>query len=126
MGEGACTRMFLMLPNDRSRDMLAVSDEPIRPGSMASDILTRTDLARMLERPLPLSPHPGRPETQHIEDLALARAILAGSEAAWHSFIRRYGQLIQSVIRRYLGRSDDARSLFVDVLETLFHGKLRE
>jgi len=69
---------------------------------------------RMAERPL------------HGEDLALARAVLAGSEDAWHAFIRKYSRLIMAVIRRYLWSrwSDDAQSLHASVLESLYRGGL--
>jgi len=61
----------------------------------------------------------------HGDDLALAREILAGSEAAWHTFLRRYSRLIMAVIRRYVpNRSDEARSLYADVLESLYRNGL--
>jgi DNA-directed RNA polymerase specialized sigma24 family protein len=59
----------------------------------------------------------------HRDDLALAREVLAGSEAAWHTFLRGYSRLIMAVIRRYVSnRGDEARSLHADVLASLYHG----
>ncbi|MGH7731626.1 MAG: RNA polymerase sigma factor [Candidatus Eiseniibacteriota bacterium] len=72
-------------------------------------------------------PSPAREtvEILHSEDLALARAVLAGSADAWHTFIRRYSRLIMAVIRRYVGnRGDEARSVHADVLESLYRGGL--
>jgi DNA-directed RNA polymerase specialized sigma24 family protein len=71
----------------------------------------------------------GRTETVpplHGEDLALVRAILAGSDDAWQAFIRRYSRLIMAVIRRYVWSrwSDDAESLHARVLESLYRGGL--
>jgi len=62
----------------------------------------------------------------HGEDLALARAVLAGSEGAWHAFIRKYSRLIMAVIRRYVwGRwNDEAQLLHARVLESLYRGGL--
>lgn len=62
----------------------------------------------------------------HPEDLALARAILGGSEESWHVFVHRYSGLILAVARRYLGgrRGDVVRSLYADVLHSIRHRKL--
>jgi RNA polymerase sigma factor (sigma-70 family) len=59
-------------------------------------------------------------------DLKLARAILEGSLTAWHEFIERYSGLIFGVIRRRLVAEDedDIRSVYVDVLKSLYDGKL--
>lgn len=59
-------------------------------------------------------------------DLALAQAIIAGSDEAWHTFIRRYSRLIMAVIRRYVWDrwSDEARALHADVLESLYRRDL--
>lgn len=62
--------------------------------------------------------------TPHPQDVALSRAILAGSTAAWQTFIKRYSRLIMAMIRRYVRESDDARSLHAHVLESLYGGGL--
>ncbi len=74
---------------------------------------------RLVERP------PDEDQNRHDADLELVRAILDGSEEAWHGFIDRYSGLLMAVIHRYVSsRSDDARSLYADVLESLYRGKL--
>jgi RNA polymerase sigma factor (sigma-70 family) len=67
-------------------------------------------------------------ETRIHEDLALIEMILAGSTAHWHAFVDRYAGLIYSVIRRQLFAEDedDVRTVFADVLEALYRGKLSE
>ena len=60
----------------------------------------------------------------HLADFKLVEAILAGSEIAWHAFIERYGGLINHVTRRYLFDEDEVATVFADVLEALFNGKL--
>jgi len=67
-------------------------------------------------------------ETRLKEDLALIEQVLAGSTAHWHTFVDRYSGLIYSVIRRQLFAEDedDVRTVFVDVLEALYRGKLGE
>ncbi len=66
------------------------------------------------------------PDTAAALDL-IAR-IHAGSEDAWHEFIDLYGDLIYTVIHRYLGSGDDddRRTVFVDVLDELFRGRLQD
>lgn len=67
-------------------------------------------------------------ETRVHEDLALIEMILGGSVAHWHAFVDRYAGLIYSVIRRQLFAEDedDIRTVFADVLEALYRGKLAE
>ena len=67
-----------------------------------------------------------RDEVAHSQDRALVQDILEGSTEAWHAFIDRYSRLILAVIHRYVGRyhEDEARSLYADVLESLYRGKL--
>lgn len=67
-------------------------------------------------------------ETRVQEDLALIEMILGGSTAHWHAFVDRYAGLIYSVIRRQLfaEEEDDVRTVFADVLEALYRGKLSE
>lgn len=67
-------------------------------------------------------------ETRVQEDLALIEMILGGSTAHWHAFVDRYAGLIYSVIRRQLfaEEEDDVRTVFADVLESLYRGKLSE
>ena len=67
-------------------------------------------------------------ETRVQEDLALIEMVLGGSTAHWHAFVDRYAGLIYSVIRRQLFAEDedDVRTVFADVLESLYRGKLAE
>lgn len=67
-------------------------------------------------------------ETRVHEDLALIEMVLGGSTAHWHAFVDRYAGLIYSVIRRQLFAEDedDVRTVFADVLEALYRGKLSE
>lgn len=62
----------------------------------------------------------------HAGDRALAQAVLSGSNEAWHEFIQRYSRLILAVIHRYVPRQhmDEARSLYVAVLESVYRNKL--
>ena len=59
-------------------------------------------------------------------DLALVRDVLAGSLEAWHELIDRYSGLIFAVIRRRLVMEDEDtwRSVYVDILKSLYDGKL--
>jgi len=67
-------------------------------------------------------------ESRLQEDLTLIEMILGGSTAHWHAFVDRYAGLIYSVIRRQLFAEDDdeVRTVFADVLEALYQGKLAE
>ncbi len=67
-------------------------------------------------------------DTRVHEDLALIEMVLGGSTAHWHAFVDRYAGLIYSVIRRQLfaEEEDDVRTVFADVLESLYRGKLSE
>ncbi len=67
-----------------------------------------------------------REEAAHAEDRALVQAVLGGSTEAWHRFIGKYSRLILAVIHRYIPRHrvDEARSLYVSVLESLYRVKL--
>lgn len=67
-------------------------------------------------------------ESRLQEDLTLIEMILGGSTAHWHAFVDRYAGLIYSVIRRQLFAEDEdeVRTVFADVLEALYHGKLAE
>jgi len=62
------------------------------------------------------------------EDLALIEMILGGSTVHWHAFVDRYAGLIYSVVRRqlYVEEEDDVRTVFADILEALYRGKLAE
>ncbi|MCK4304407.1 MAG: sigma-70 family RNA polymerase sigma factor [Candidatus Eisenbacteria sp.] len=62
--------------------------------------------------------------SQYDRDLELAREIAAGSIEAWHTFILRYSGLIYSVLRRYLFNDEDVRTVYVDVLERLYKGRI--
>ena len=59
-------------------------------------------------------------------DQELVRSVLAGSDVAWRRFLARYAGLIEAMIRRYLGprERDDVRSLYAEVLESLYLRKL--
>jgi DNA-directed RNA polymerase specialized sigma24 family protein len=60
------------------------------------------------------------------EEQALVRAVLGGSVAAWHLFIERYSGVLQAVIRRnlYSNDEDDVRTIYVDILSSLYRGRL--
>jgi RNA polymerase sigma factor (sigma-70 family) len=62
------------------------------------------------------------------EDLALIEMILGGSTVHWHAFVDRYAGLIYSVVRRqlFVEDEDEVRTVFADVLEALYRGKLAE
>ena len=79
-----------------------------------------------VERTESISPHP-TPRAPHREDLELVARILAGDAAAWHRFVVRYAGLVYTAIRRTLRSrdADEVRSVMVDVLGSLYRGKLR-
>jgi RNA polymerase sigma factor (sigma-70 family) len=58
----------------------------------------------------------------------LIEMILGGSTAHWHAFVDRYAGLIYSVVRRklFVEDEDEVRTVFADILEALYHGKLAE
>ena len=78
-------------------------------------------------RSIPASNQPQR-ETRVQEDLALIEMILGGSTVHWHAFVDRYAGLIYSVVRRQLFVEDDdeVRTVFADILDALYRGKLAE
>ena len=86
------------------------SMKPIKPGS----------------RPQPVSP--ARRESRVHEDLALIEMVLGGSTVHWHAFVDRYAGLIYSVVRRqlFVEEEDEVRTVFADILESLYRGKLAE
>ncbi len=57
-------------------------------------------------------------------DLRLAQRVLSGDTVAWHDFVQEYAGLILHVARRYLFSDDEARTVVVDVLAGLHHGRL--
>lgn len=61
-------------------------------------------------------------------DAALVEACLNGSQDSWSELIRRYKQLVYSVIRKYDVAPEDARDIFQAVCLELFTGlpRLRE
>jgi RNA polymerase sigma factor (sigma-70 family) len=67
-------------------------------------------------------------ESRVHEDLALIEMILGGSTVHWHAFVDRYAGLIYSVVRRQLFVEDDdeVRTVFAEILEVLYRGKLAE
>jgi len=71
-------------------------------------------------------PAPARLEHCHDADVARVREILDGSVEAWTSFLVQYSGLIHAMIRRYVRTrdDDDLRSIYVDVLESLYRHKL--
>ena len=60
------------------------------------------------------------------EDFELVQEILGDSVDAWRTFVTRYSGLIYDVVRRFLfgADHDEIRSLWVDLLETLYNGEL--
>lgn len=62
----------------------------------------------------------------HLADLALARAVLAGDEPAWHRFVTGQSGILLAILRRYLRDTDEIRTVYVDVLAELRQGKLAE
>jgi DNA-directed RNA polymerase specialized sigma24 family protein len=71
---------------------------------------------------------PAQRESRIHEDLALIEMVLAGSTAHWHAFVDRYAGLIYSVVRRqlFVEDEDEVRTVFADILEALYRGKLAE
>ncbi len=61
-------------------------------------------------------------------ELRLVKAAAGGSEAAWQQLVVRFSGLIYSLICRYLPQSDEdeRRTVYVDVLESLFEGALAQ
>ena len=60
------------------------------------------------------------------EDFKLVQEILDDSVEAWRKFVTLYGGLIYDVVRRFLfgADQDEIRSVWVDLLETLYNGEL--
>jgi len=76
-----------------------------------------------------VSPGPRDENKDRIqEDLVLIEMVQSGSISHWHAFVDKYAGLIFSVIRRQLFAEDidEARTVFADVLEALYRGKLAE
>jgi DNA-directed RNA polymerase specialized sigma24 family protein len=69
-----------------------------------------------------------RRESRVHEDLALIEMVLGGSTVHWHAFVDRYAGLIYSVVRRqlFVEDEDEVRTVFADILEALYRGKLAE
>ena len=67
-------------------------------------------------------------ESRVQEDLALIEMVMGGSTAHWHAFVDRYAGLIYSVVRRqlFVEDEDEVRTVFADILEALYRGKLAE
>jgi len=97
-----------------------------RSSHEASSVVSPGSRLRMDLDTVVLTNSTGQPSPRYQEDLALARAVLAGSSEAWQAFVLRYSRLVMAVIRRYEPdpRSDEARSLHADVLATLYRGGL--
>jgi len=93
-----------------TRLRLATSMKPIKPGPKATP-------AASVPR-----------ESRIHEDLALIEMVLGGSTVHWHAFVDRYAGLIYSVVRRqlFVEDEDEVRTVFADILETLYRGKLAE
>jgi len=74
------------------------------------------------------APSPEKRESRIHEDLALIEMILGGSTVHWHAFVDRYAGLIYSVVRRqlFVEDEDEVRTVFADILEALYKGKLAE
>lgn len=62
------------------------------------------------------------------QDLEFVREIRAGSLGAWHRFVDCYSNLIHSIVSRYFPREsqDDRRTIYVSILEVLFHRRLSQ
>lgn len=71
---------------------------------------------------------PAQRESRVHEDLALIEMVLGGSTVHWHAFVDRYAGLIYSVVRRqlFVEDEDEVRTVFADILEALYRGKLAE
>jgi RNA polymerase sigma factor (sigma-70 family) len=71
---------------------------------------------------------PSQRESRVHEDLALIEMVLGGSTVHWHAFVDRYAGLIYSVVRRqlFVEDEDEVRTVFADILEALYRGKLGE
>ena len=78
--------------------------------------------------PFRANPNARQKESRVHEDLALIEMILGGSTAHWHAFVDRYAGLIYSVVRRqlFVEDEDEVRTVFADILEVLYRGKLAE
>jgi len=75
----------------------------------------------------PRDPQPRADEPDdHADDLALAAAVLAGDEAAWHRFVDQKCGIVLAVLRRYLFDEDEVRTVWVDVLARLRRGGLAQ
>jgi len=61
----------------------------------------------------------------HEKDLALVRAIQAGSLPDWHGFVDRYTGLLHAIISRYVFDREEIRTVYIDVLTDLYRGKLQ-
>jgi RNA polymerase sigma factor (sigma-70 family) len=64
-------------------------------------------------------------EDRYSEDRALVERILAGSEADWHGFIARYTPLINATVRRYVHDEDSVKTVWANILDGLYKGRLR-
>jgi RNA polymerase sigma factor (sigma-70 family) len=64
--------------------------------------------------------------TQCESDRRLVDGILAGILTAWHEFVERYSSLIYATLRTHLiaEDEDEVRGAYVDLLYSLYHGKL--
>lgn len=60
----------------------------------------------------------------HAADLALARAVLAGDDAAWQRLVTDHSGIVIAILRRYLHDRDEIRTVYVDVLAQLRQGTL--
>lgn len=72
------------------------------------------------------APETGIATPAHADDRELVRSVLGGSSKSWRAFLDRYSGLIYAIIRRYLYSrdADEVRTLFVDVLDSLYRRKL--
>jgi DNA-directed RNA polymerase specialized sigma24 family protein len=72
----------------------------------------------------PDNPPPSSAAIEHPADLALARAVLSGSRAAWEAFVERYSGLVLAMARRHARDEDEVRGLYADVLERVYRRRL--
>jgi RNA polymerase sigma factor (sigma-70 family) len=60
------------------------------------------------------------------DDLRLASRAAAGSLLAWHEFVERYTGLINHTLRHILRDEEEVASVYVQVLERLYRGRLAQ
>src|SRR5262245_43853102 len=79
-------------------------------------------------RHLMQSENRGDSDRQIVDDLQLVARLATRDATAWGDFIDRYSTLLYGVTRRKLFAEDEdeVRSVYVDILHSLYHGKISE